>query len=98
MSRSVGFIGLGIMGRAMARRLVDAKHRVTVYNRDASKAAELVAAGATRAETPRRKPTRRMAAAMPFHGRQIAPPCFRQAALQPARTQSLSPERSRPVA
>jgi 3-hydroxyisobutyrate dehydrogenase len=53
MARNVGFIGLGIMGSAMARRLVDAKHRVTVYNRDASKAKELVAAGATLAETPR---------------------------------------------
>ncbi|HUR39080.1 MAG TPA: NAD(P)-dependent oxidoreductase, partial [Planctomycetota bacterium] len=53
MARSVGFIGLGIMGRAMARRLIDAGHRVTVWNRDASKAAELVAAGARRAATPR---------------------------------------------
>jgi len=53
MSRSVGFIGLGIMGRAMARRLVDAGHKVTVWNRDASKAAELVAAGARQAATPR---------------------------------------------
>ena len=35
MARSVGFIGLGIMGRAMARRLIDAGHRVTVWNRDA---------------------------------------------------------------
>jgi len=53
MARSVGFIGLGIMGRAMARRLIDAGHRVTVWNRDASKAAELEAAGARRAATPR---------------------------------------------
>jgi len=53
MARSVGFIGLGIMGRAMARRLVDAGHRVTVWNRDASKAAELVAAGARHAASPR---------------------------------------------
>src|SRR5579862_2596840 len=53
MPRRVGFIGLGIMGRAMARRLVDAGHRVTVWNRDASKAADLVAAGARRAATPR---------------------------------------------
>jgi 3-hydroxyisobutyrate dehydrogenase len=53
MARIVGFIGLGIMGRAMARRLVDAGHRVTVWNRDASKAAELVAAGARQASTPR---------------------------------------------
>ncbi|MBV8879122.1 MAG: NAD(P)-dependent oxidoreductase [Planctomycetaceae bacterium] len=53
MGRSVGFLGLGLMGRAMARRLVDAGHRVTVWNRDASKAAELVAAGARPAATPR---------------------------------------------
>jgi 3-hydroxyisobutyrate dehydrogenase len=53
MSRSVGFIGLGIMGRAMARRLVDAGHRVTVWNRDPSKAAELTAAGARKAASPR---------------------------------------------
>jgi 3-hydroxyisobutyrate dehydrogenase len=53
MARNVGFIGLGIMGSAMARRLVDAKHRVTVYNRDASKAKELVAAGAKQADSPR---------------------------------------------
>jgi 3-hydroxyisobutyrate dehydrogenase len=53
MARTVGFIGLGIMGRAMARRLVDAGHRVAVWNRDLSKAAELEAAGARRAATPR---------------------------------------------
>lgn len=53
MSRSVGFIGLGIMGRAMARRLVDAGHRVTVWNRDSAKAAELTAAGARQAASPR---------------------------------------------
>lgn len=53
MPRSIGFIGLGIMGRAMARRLVDAGHRVAVWNRDSSKAAELEAAGARRAATPR---------------------------------------------
>jgi 3-hydroxyisobutyrate dehydrogenase len=51
--RSIGFIGLGIMGSAMARRLVDAGHRVTVYNRDAKKAEPLVAAGARRGATPR---------------------------------------------
>lgn len=53
MPRRVGFIGLGIMGRAMARRLVDAGHRVAVWNRDRSKAADLVAAGAREAATPR---------------------------------------------
>src|SRR6185436_14962249 len=53
MSRTVGFIGLGLMGRAMARRLIDAGHRVTVWNRDAAKATELVAAGARLAASPR---------------------------------------------
>lgn len=53
MTRSVGFLGLGIMGRAMARRLVDAGHRVTVWNRDPAKAAELAAAGARQAASPR---------------------------------------------
>jgi 3-hydroxyisobutyrate dehydrogenase-like beta-hydroxyacid dehydrogenase len=42
----VGFIGLGRMGEVMARRLVDAGHEVTVYNRTASKLASLTAAGA----------------------------------------------------
>jgi 3-hydroxyisobutyrate dehydrogenase-like beta-hydroxyacid dehydrogenase len=40
------------MGSAMAKRLVDAGHRVTVYNRTASKTAPLVAAGARAAATP----------------------------------------------
>ncbi len=42
----VGVIGLGRMGRHMARRLVDAGHDVVVFNRTASKATDLVAAGA----------------------------------------------------
>lgn len=53
MIRTIGFAGLGIMGSAMARRLVEAGHRVAVYNRDATKAAPLVAAGARPAATPR---------------------------------------------
>jgi 3-hydroxyisobutyrate dehydrogenase len=35
----VGVIGLGLMGSAIARRLVSRNHEVSVYNRDASKAA-----------------------------------------------------------
>jgi 3-hydroxyisobutyrate dehydrogenase len=50
--KKVGFIGLGIMGSAMARRLVEAGHRVAVYNRTPEKAAPLVAAGARPAATP----------------------------------------------
>lgn len=53
MPRTIGFIGLGIMGLSMARRLLEAGHKVTVYNRTASKAAPLVALGAAQAATPR---------------------------------------------
>src|ERR1700693_5526472 len=42
----VGFIGLGRMGHAMARRLVDAKHDIGVYNRTADKTKPLIDAGA----------------------------------------------------
>lgn len=45
-------IGLGPMGRAMATTLLKAGHPVTVWNRTASRADELVAAGAARAATP----------------------------------------------
>jgi 3-hydroxyisobutyrate dehydrogenase len=50
---AIGFIGLGIMGGPMAARLIRAGHRVTVYNRTASKCEPLVAAGALAARTPR---------------------------------------------
>ncbi len=53
MPRTVGFIGLGIMGFSMARRLIEAGHKVAVYNRTASKAEPLVALGARPAATPR---------------------------------------------
>jgi 3-hydroxyisobutyrate dehydrogenase len=53
MARRVGFIGLGIMGFPMAKRLVEAGHQVTVYNRTASKAEPLVKMGARAAATPR---------------------------------------------
>jgi 2-hydroxy-3-oxopropionate reductase len=48
----VGFIGLGRMGRPMARHLVRAGRRVVVWNRSAGPAAELAAAGAEVARTP----------------------------------------------
>ena len=47
----IGFLGLGNMGSAMARRLVDAGHDVIVWNRSPRAAAELVAAGASLAST-----------------------------------------------
>jgi len=43
----VGFIGLGNMGRGMAANLLRAGFRVSVWNRTPSRAADLVAAGAT---------------------------------------------------
>jgi 3-hydroxyisobutyrate dehydrogenase-like beta-hydroxyacid dehydrogenase len=48
----VGFLGLGTMGREMARRLVDAGHHVVVWNRSPEPVAHLVAAGATAAASP----------------------------------------------
>lgn len=49
----IGLIGLGLMGRPMGMNLLKAGHRLTVWNRTASRADELVAAGATLAKTPR---------------------------------------------
>jgi 3-hydroxyisobutyrate dehydrogenase-like beta-hydroxyacid dehydrogenase len=48
----VGFIGLGVMGRGMAKNLLAAGHELQVYNRTKEKAEELGAAGARVAETP----------------------------------------------
>ncbi len=42
----IGFLGLGNMGSAIAGRLVDAGHRVVVWNRSPEAAEPLVAAGA----------------------------------------------------
>jgi 3-hydroxyisobutyrate dehydrogenase-like beta-hydroxyacid dehydrogenase len=43
----LSFIGLGSMGSAMANRLIEAGHDVTVWNRSTAAAEPLVAAGAT---------------------------------------------------
>jgi len=51
--RNIGFIGLGLMGRPMAMNLLKAGHRLTVWNRTASRAEELLSAGATVARSPR---------------------------------------------
>ncbi|MFI0981258.1 NAD(P)-dependent oxidoreductase [Streptomyces sp. NPDC021093] len=50
---SVTVLGLGLMGSALAEALLAAGHRVTVWNRTASKAAPLVAHGAVQAATVR---------------------------------------------
>ncbi len=49
--QAVTVIGLGPMGQAMANAFLDKGHPVTVWNRTASKADELVAKGAVRAGT-----------------------------------------------
>lgn len=49
---TVAVIGLGAMGSRIARRLLDAGHEVIVWNRTASKADPLVAAGAASAGSP----------------------------------------------
>jgi len=50
---NIAFLGLGRMGSGMAGRLLSAGHRVTVYNRTASRAEALVRAGARLAASPR---------------------------------------------
>ncbi|MDQ0799051.1 NAD(P)-dependent oxidoreductase [Arthrobacter sp. SLBN-112] len=49
---SVAVLGTGIMGAAMARNLLRADHKVSVWNRDASKTDPLAAEGALRAPSP----------------------------------------------
>jgi 2-hydroxy-3-oxopropionate reductase len=48
----VGFIGLGIMGKPMAKNLLAAGFDLTVHSRSPGPVEELVAAGATRASDP----------------------------------------------
>lgn len=49
----IGFLGLGKMGSGIAANLVRAGHEVTVWNRSAQKAEQLVAQGAVLAKTPK---------------------------------------------
>ncbi len=49
--KTIGFLGLGVMGSGMAGNLLAAGYSLRVWNRTASKAA-LVARGATQAKTP----------------------------------------------
>jgi 2-hydroxy-3-oxopropionate reductase len=50
---AVGLIGLGLMGRPMGMNLLKAGHPLTVWNRTASRAEALVAAGAQLAASPK---------------------------------------------
>jgi 2-hydroxy-3-oxopropionate reductase len=47
MADTLGFVGLGVMGKPMAKHLVAKGHRVVVHNRSRGAVDELVAAGAT---------------------------------------------------
>jgi 3-hydroxyisobutyrate dehydrogenase len=49
---NLGWIGTGVMGRSMCGHLINAGHRLFVYNRSREKTADLVAQGATWCESP----------------------------------------------
>jgi 3-hydroxyisobutyrate dehydrogenase len=48
----VGFIGLGVMGRSMARHILNAGHDLHVYNRTRARADEILGLGAQWQNTP----------------------------------------------
>jgi len=50
--KKIGFLGLGIMGRAMASNLVQAGFKVTVWNRNPAQCTPLVDLGASQAKSP----------------------------------------------
>ena len=50
---NLGFVGLGVMGSRIAKRLIDAGHSVTGYNRTKSKAQWLIDAGVKWGAAPR---------------------------------------------
>src|SRR5215475_5484147 len=52
-TEKLGYLGLGMMGFPMSRRLLNAGHHVAVWNRSAGKAKALVEAGGTLAASPR---------------------------------------------
>ncbi|MEO8667056.1 MAG: NAD(P)-dependent oxidoreductase [Bauldia sp.] len=52
MTRRIGFLGTGLMGKPMAARLLAAGYPLAAWNRTASKAAPLANAGARIAATP----------------------------------------------
>ena len=48
----IGFIGLGNMGYPMARRLVEAGHKLVVYDTSGQMMSRLTSLGATAAKSP----------------------------------------------
>ena len=62
MRERIGFVGLGIMGRPMAKNLMDSGYELVVHNRSREKAESLAADGpAEVAESPREVAERRKA-------------------------------------
>jgi 2-hydroxy-3-oxopropionate reductase len=53
LDMNVGFVGLGIMGKPMARNLINAGHQLVVYDVVPESVAELAASGAARGESAR---------------------------------------------
>jgi len=53
MSTTIGFIGLGIMGKPMARNLMKAGYKLVVYNRSRAPMGEFAAEGAVTADSPK---------------------------------------------
>jgi 2-hydroxy-3-oxopropionate reductase len=51
-SSTIGFIGLGIMGRPIAENLIRAGYKIVVHTRTPSRAETVIAAGATWADSP----------------------------------------------
>ena len=52
MTETIGFIGLGSMGRPMANNLLAAGFDLRIYNRTPGKAVDLIASGARAVVTP----------------------------------------------
>ena len=52
-AEKLGYLGLGMMGFPMTRRLLGAGHEVAVWNRSAGKAKAVIEAGAKLASSPR---------------------------------------------
>jgi len=52
VAENIGFIGLGVMGKPMAKHLLKAGHRLTVHNRSRAAVDDLAAAGASAAASP----------------------------------------------
>jgi 3-hydroxyisobutyrate dehydrogenase-like beta-hydroxyacid dehydrogenase len=52
MNKTIGFVGLGLMGSGMARNLLEAGFFVTGYDLDSEKVAALIAAGGQKTDDP----------------------------------------------